>query len=221
MIVFLLLLIAPVIGAQEVVSAEKFLQSVSDAFGKIKDLEATISWTQGKSGTWTGNLSYKNPVYLRIDFTSPRGQVLAMDAEQLTIYVPSYDVVMTQKFKRRSEGQLLDLMSAKGLSTLQRNFSVSYLSGPSMVPLEDGSREQVWKLKLTPTTASTGYKSMVISITKDYLYRRIEGTRTDGESDSLDFTGVRVNQNLPDARFRYDPPPTANVIPDMLFDAQE
>ncbi len=223
-VAFALLLVAlaaPVAGAQDV-SAEKFVQKMSADFGAMKDLEAAITWRSGSNGTWTGALSYKNPVSLIIKFSNPRGQVIAMNAEQLTIYVPSLDVVMSQQFKKRSEGALLALMTAKGLSMLQQSFTVAYLSGPAAVDLDESSNEQVYKLKLTPNTATTGFRSMVISVSKaTNLYRRIEGTRTSGEVDVLDFTSIKVNQNLPDTLFDYVPPPTANQYPDFLFDSQQ
>ena len=219
--IVLLLIAAGWLPAQEILSAEKFLDAVSQKFGAVKDLEADIAFSQGKNGAWQGTLSYKTPLYLRIDFSVPKGQFLAIDAEQLVIYVPSLNVVMVQALKKRSSGQLAEMITAKGLGMLSRNFSVAWATGPDPVPLEEGSREQVFKLKLTPRIASTGFRSMMLSVTKDYLVRRIEGVRADGEKQALDYLDVRVNQNLPDQRFRIDTPPDANIIPDFLFDPEE
>ena len=217
----LLVFAAGAAGSQEILSAEKFLDAVSKQFGAITDMEADISFTQGTGNAWRGTLSYRTPLYLRIDFTNPKGQYIAIDAEQLVIYVPSLNVVMVQALKRRSSGQLSEMVTAKGLGMLSRNFSVAWATGPDPVPLDDGSPEMVYKLKLTPRVASTGFRSMVLSVTRDRVFRRLEGVRADGERQALDYLGVRINQNLPDQRFRIDTPPDANIIPDFLFDPEE
>ena len=217
----LLVLACGAAGSQEILSAEKFLDAVSKQFGAITDMEADISFSQGANGTWRGTLSYRTPLYLRIDFTNPKGQFIAIDAEQLVIYVPSLNVVMVQALKKRSSGQLAEMVTAKGLGMLTRNFSVAWATGPDPVPLDDGSPEMVYKLKLTPRVASTGFRSMVLSVTRDRVFRRLEGVRADGERQALDYLSVRINQNLPDQRFRIDTPPDANIIPDFLFDPEE
>ena len=208
-------------GAQQILSAEKFLEAVSQKFATVNDMEASVTFTQGKSSTWQGTLSYRSPLYLRIDFTSPKGQFLAIDAEQLVIYVPSLNVVMVQALTKRSSGQLAEMATAKGLTMLSHNFSVAWATGPDPVPLEDGSSETVYKLKLTPRVASTGFTSMVLSVTREYLFRRLEGVRADGEKQVMDYAGVKINQNLPDQRFRIDTPADANIVSDFLFDSTE
>ncbi len=37
----------------------------------------------------------------------------------------------------------------------------------------------------------------------------------------MDFANMKTNQNIPDSRFQYDPPPFANVVEDFLFDPNE
>jgi outer membrane lipoprotein-sorting protein len=220
-IAIILVLAAGAAGSQEILSAEKFLDAVSKQFGAITDMEADIAFTTGTNGTWRGTLSYRTPVYLRIDFSNPKGQFIAIDGEQLVIYVPSLNVVMVQALKKRSSGQLAEMITAKGLGMISRNFSVAWATGPDPVPLDEGSREMVYKLKLTPRVASTGFRSMTLSVTRDRVFRRLEGVRADGERQVLDYLSVRVNQNLPDQRFRIDTPPDANIIPDFLFDPEE
>lgn len=217
----LLVLAVGATAAQETLSAEKFLEAVSKQFGALKDMEADIAFTQGANETWRGTLSYRTPLFLRIDFSTPKGQFLVIDGQQLVIYVPSLNVVMVQALKQRSSGQLAEMITAKGLGMLSRNFSVAWATGPDPVPLDEGSPEMVYKLKLTPRVASTGFRSMVLSVTRDRVFRRLEGVRADGERQVLDYLSVRTNQNLPDKRFSIDTPADANIIPDFLFDPEE
>jgi hypothetical protein len=129
--------------------------------------------------------------------------------------------MMVQALKQRSSGQLAEMITAKGLGMLSRNFSVAWATGPDPVPLEAGSSEMVYKLKLTPRVASTGFKSLTLSINRDRVFRRFEGVRNDGETQVMDYRNVRTNQNLPDSRFRIVTPPDANIVADFLFDPEE
>ncbi len=204
--------------AQEIVSAEKFFAALSTSFGAIKDYVADLTITQGKTVS-RGKISYKSPFFLRIDFDDPKGQVVVFDGEKLTFFSPQYEVVLEQKYKKKGSAQIENLASSQGLTILQRNYSVAYLTGPAPVPLDDGSREMVTKLRLT-SHGTTGFSQLIISA-RDSLIRRIEGTEVNGDKVTMDLTNVRVNQGVPDERFNYDPPPYANVISDWLFDPEQ
>jgi outer membrane lipoprotein-sorting protein len=204
--------------AAEIVSAEKFVAGLSASYGKVKDYEAIIVITQGKT-TSRGKLSYKSPMFLRIDFDDPPKQVLNFDGQKLTFYSPANEVILEQKYKKKTPSQVEAMATSQGLAIMQRNYSIAYLSGPAPVPLEDGSKELVVKLKLT-AHGSTSFSQMIVSV-KDSLIRRVEGTQSSGDRIVMDFINIRTNQGVPDSRFAYDAPPYANVIQDWLFDPEE
>jgi outer membrane lipoprotein-sorting protein len=206
---------------QEILSAEKFFDGVSAEYGKVNDYTANVTITEGKNDPWRGRLSYKSPVYLRIDFDVPKGQVLVMDGEKLTIYVPGLDVVLVQRFKRKSPSVLAAMASKQGLNMLRTNYGVAFNSTPGFVPLEEGSREQVTMLRLTPKSSGAPFNEIILSIGKDNLIRRMDALQSNGSRLVLDLTGVKYNQSIPDARFEYDPPPVANVQDDFLFNSSE
>ncbi len=204
-----------------IVSADRFFSDVSASYGKIKDYEAALSITKGKD-VQTARLSYKAPLFLNVRFDNPKDQVINFDGEKLTVYDPVDQVVLEQSYKQRSPAELAGLVSGQGLQMMQRNYSVAYLTGPDPVPLDDGSREMVVKLKLLARTV-TSFSQYIISVSRDLnkdflLIRRIEGTQASGDRIVFDFTSIRVNQGIPDSRFSYDAPPYANVQPDWLFD---
>jgi len=207
---FILMLLVPCAAfsqAADLVSAEKYFAGISAGYQKVKDYDAVITITQGKT-TSRGKLSYKSPMYLRIDFDDPPKQVLNFDGEKLTFYSPANEVILEQRYKKKSPSQVEAMATSQGLLIMQRNYTIAYLSGPSPVPLEDGSREMVVKLKL------------IVSV-KDSLIRRVEGTQSSGDKITMDFANIRTNQGVPDSRFEYDAPPYANVIQDWLFDPEE
>jgi outer membrane lipoprotein-sorting protein len=206
--------------AAELVSAEKFFANLSASYSKVKDYEAVVTITQGKN-TYHGALSYKSPMYLRIDFDDPPKMVLCFDGKKLIWFSPQNEVALEQDYKRKSNNQIEAMATSQGLVLLQKNYSIAFLNatGATPVPLEEGSRELVSKLKLV-SRGATSYSQMIISI-KDSLIRRVEGTQTNGERVVMDFANIRTNQGIPDSRFAYDSPPYANVIQDWLFDPEE
>ena len=216
----LCLLVPPVAFAQsaDMVSAEKLFANLSASYGAIKDYEANITITQGKAVS-RGRISYKSPLYIFIRFDDPANQVISFDGEKLTVYLPAEQVVLQQRYKKKSPSQIESLATSQGLLLMQRNYSIAYLTGPSAVALEEGSKEMVVKLKLV-SRGTTSYSQMIVSV-KDSLIRRVEGTQSSGDKVVMDFTNIRTNQGVPDSRFLYDAPPYANVIQDWLFDPEQ
>jgi outer membrane lipoprotein-sorting protein len=216
----LILCVPGLVSAQEILTAENYFDQVSARYGKIQDYTATISITQGET-VMTGTLYYKNPNLLRIDFTDPEDQVLVTNGSELTIYIPKYEVILVQKLRRRSQAALASMASEQGLNLLKKNYGVAYLSGPQLVPREEGSEEQVRKLKMESRSTAEGFRQIVLAIGRTGLIRRITGVTIGYEEFVLDLTDIVVNQNIPDTRFEYDSPPYANVYNDFLFEAED
>jgi outer membrane lipoprotein-sorting protein len=219
-IVILILSTCGLLSAQEILTAENYFDEVSARYGKIQDYTASISITQGET-VMAGVLYYKNPNLLRIDFTDPEEQVLVTNGLELTIYIPKYEVILVQRLRRRSQAALASMASEQGLNLLKKNYGVAYLSGPEFIPLEEGSQEQVRKLKLESRSTAEGFRQIVLAIGRTGLIRRITGVTIGYEEFMLDLTDIVVNQNIPDMRFEYDSPPYANVYNDFLFEAED
>ena len=202
----------------DMVSAEKFFSSLSASFGTVKDYEANLVITQGKTAS-RGRISYKSPVYLFIRFDDPANQVICFDGEKLTVYLPSEQVVLQQTYKKKTPSQIEALATSQGLALLQHSYSIAYLTGPAPVPLDDGSKEMVVKLRLI-SRGNSSYSQLIISVEGSYI-RRVEGMLASGDKVVMDFTNMRTNQGVPASRFAYDPPPYANVIQDWLFDPEQ
>jgi outer membrane lipoprotein-sorting protein len=165
----------------------------------------------------SGSLHYKAPNLLRIDFTSPADQVMVTDGSRLTVYIPLYRVVMSQTLKRRSAASVA---TRQGLIMLKRSYSIAYLEGPGKVPLDPSSSTMVTKLKLTWRTNSEGFREMILSVNNQNMICRIEAVTVGYQKIQFNFEDIRINQNIPDARFKYDPPASANVQENFLFEPE-
>jgi outer membrane lipoprotein-sorting protein len=133
--IFFTLLVAGTF-AQEIMTAEQYFDAVSEHYGTIEDYEANITINRGDE-TFTGTVFYKTPNLLRINFTEPEDQVLVVNNEKLMLHLPQHHVVMQQELKRHSEAGLASMASSKGLELLKRSYSVAFLEGPQLVPLDE------------------------------------------------------------------------------------
>jgi len=215
----LFLLFAVFTFGQEILTASQYFDSISSGYGTVKDYTARLT-IQTKDATMEGTLFYKSPNLLRINFSEPKDQVINVDGETLTIYIPDQNVVMVQELKKHNDASLAVMANEKGLQLLKKGYSVAYLKGPDPIPLDEGSKEMVVKLNLVWRGTDEGYRQIIMSITKDGLIRRMKGITINYETFQYDFTEVKVNQDLPDARFKYDPPPSAYMMKNFLFEPE-
>ena len=220
---WLLLLILPVcilfpVNSQEIITAERYLRTVSERYGGIRDYEANIVIRSGSSEMF-GDVSYLSPAFLRIDFRRPADQVIVFNGELLTVYLPEYRAVLNQSItpsRRPAAGA--SMASAQGLALLSRNYVPSFVTGPDPVPLDEGSAEQAIKLRLARRTISEGFREIILSISPaTQLIRRIEGRTIADVQVQFDFTNIRINQGIPELRFIYDSPASANMYNNFLF----
>ncbi|MDR1216261.1 MAG: outer-membrane lipoprotein carrier protein LolA [Treponema sp.] len=209
----LILLISPVLAfTQEIVTASRYMEMVSERYSGMRDYEAKISIQSGSS-TMAGTVSYLIPSFLRIDFTTPAEQVIVFNGDQLTLYLPEYRAVLNQEVASGGAG----LATGGGLTLMRRNYVPSYVTGPNPSPLE-GSDESVVKLRLSRRAGAESFREIILSINPDTkLIRRMEGTTLGGSVIRFDFTNIRSNIGISEQRFIYDSPGSANIYNNFLF----
>jgi len=219
-LLFLLSAIFPVFS-QEIVTADRYLESVSERYAAIKDYEAMVV-IRSDTTDMTGSLSYLEPNFLRIDFTDPPEQVMVFNGELLTIYIPRLRAVLNQTVTpiRRSSTPAggASMASAQGLQLLRRGYIPAFVTGPEPAPLDERNREPVVKLRLTRRIASEGFREIILSIDAETgLIRRIEGRTNTDALVRFDFANIKTNLGIPEARFIYDSPASANLYNNFLF----
>ncbi len=221
-LLFILIVILGSSGAfgQEILTAAKFFDSISSGYGSVKDYTARITITT-KNRVMKGTLLYKTPNLLRINFSEPKNQVINVNGKTLVIYIPNQNVVMEQELKKHNSASLAIMANEQGLQLLKQGYSVAYLKGPNPVPLDAGSKEMVRKLNLVWRKTDEGYRQIIMSISADGMIRRMKGITINYETFQYDFTNIRINQDLPDVRFQYDPPPSAYMMKNFLFEPEQ
>jgi len=216
---FILIFSSVILYGQEIVTAGRFLEMVSETYAGIRDYEANIVIRSGNTDM-TGIVSNLQPSFLRIDFSRPAEQVIVFNGETLTVYLPEFRAVLNQSISRSrmSTSTGAGLASAQGLTLLRNNYVTSFLTGPNPEPLDANSAEMVVKLRLTRRYTSEGFREIILSINPETnLIRRIEG-RTIADGDvRFDFSNIRINLGIPEQRFIYDTPASANMYNNFMF----
>lgn len=210
--------------AQEIQTAQNFFKSISEYYANIMDYEADMEITAG-SQNMSAKVSFKKPNLLRIDFSRPETQVILFNGNLLTIYLPGSSSVLTQSVSKDSGAAGgANLATPQGLNLMSRYYLISYEEKNTAVTLDDleknpnGSSEMVIKLLLSRRNASEGFRNIVLSINPTTkLIRRVEATTPANETFRFTFYNYALNQNIPDARFIYDSPGTANTYNNFLF----
>ncbi|HOX18415.1 MAG TPA: outer membrane lipoprotein carrier protein LolA [Spirochaetales bacterium] len=210
-------------GAQDILTADRFLQQVGERYAAMADYEGRLVITTSR-GTQEGTVLHKAPNLLRIDFSNPAGQVISYDGATLLVYVPELRAILSQTVRAPEEGGAAGsagVATAEGLRTLRRNYSAAYEKGPEPVELA-GTPERVVRLVLNRKTVAEGFRTIVLSVSADTkLIRRIEGTTVANETIVFDFTAIKTDQGIAPSRFIYDAPNSANTYSNFLFKPEE
>ncbi len=221
----LCLFVISTLTAEEIMlTANAFFQSVSEFYGTITDYEANMGIT-ASSSSMEAKVSFKRPNLLRIDFSNPATQVILFNGSQLTIYLPGSSAVLTQTVSNDANTSTgANLATPQGLTLMNRYYTIAYVSDKKIMPLDDPEKVKnpsdvmVVKLLLTRKNSTEGFRTITLSINPDTkLIRRVEAVTTSNENFVFDFTNYALNQRIPDARFIYDSPGSANTYSNFLF----
>ena len=209
-------LISTTLWSQGITTASAYFKQISEYYGSLKDYEADFEIKIEKQET-AGKLSYKAPDLLRMDYSTPENQVICFNGDMLTIYLPDSSAVLQQSITQEN-GSAASLSTPQGLSLLSRYYTVAYETGQTAEPLEKGSDEMVVKFILSKKSNTEAFKFIKIAVNEDTkLIRRIEAVTPKNETFIFNFFDYKVNQDISDARFIYDPPSSANNFNNFLF----
>lgn len=200
----------------EITSAFDYFKTVSDRYAAIKDYEADMDIKADRK-KMSAHVSFKKPDLLRLDFSNPAEQVILFNGDLLTVYLPEASAVLQQSAEDTDE-QGFSLATPKGLSLLSRYYTIAYESTPDAHALDDTSDEQVITLSLNRKNTSEAFRTIIVAIdAQTKLIRRMTAVTPPGKQFVFDFFNYALNQNIPDRRFIYDAPSSANVYNNFLL----
>jgi outer membrane lipoprotein-sorting protein len=202
------------LSAQEILTATKYLEQVSERYSSIRTFVANISIQSGGTNMY-GRVYAMMPNFLRIDFSSPAEQVVLYDGENLMIFLPGERAILNQP---AAQGGGANIATARGLSLLRKAYVPAYVVGPDPVPIDPGSSEMVIKLKLARRSTGEGFTEIIMDISPDTkLIRRITGRTITDTTVRFDFSGISLNSGVPERLFIFEAPPASNMYNNFLL----
>ena len=222
--IFFLLCAAVSLSSQaQILTVSAFFKTVSEKYGQIRDYEADMIITANKN-TMHSRVSFKKPNLLRIDFSDPATQTIVFNGELLTVYLPGPRAILSQSLEGGSRARAANLATPQGLTLMSRYYSIAYETGQEPVALDESTagsaaEEKVVKLLLSRKNTSEGFRTIKLAVNPStLLIRRVEAvSAVTGEVFKFDFTDYALNQNIPDTRFLYDAPSSANTYNNFLL----
>jgi len=213
-LIVVIIAIPGIAAAQDIQTALSLFNQVAEKYGQVYDYSANVI-IRADNQVMGGHLYWKKKSRLRIDFSQPSQQVLISNGELLQVYIPKYNVTLTQKLD--STSNTAGLASSEGLTMLRRGYAIAFKSTPNLQPLDDGAGEQVYKLLLTWKNTNQGFRQIELAVTQSKYIRRIEGVTSDRKNIRIDFANVNMNIGIPDITFDYNTPPESNRYDNFLF----
>ncbi|HUF51577.1 MAG TPA: outer membrane lipoprotein carrier protein LolA [Longimicrobiales bacterium] len=157
--------------------------------------------------TSRGALYQRRPDRIALRFTDPAGDLLVGDGQHFYWYTPSIDAqqVLCSPVSAAGGGGGIDLQAQFVGNPVER-FQFT-LHGTESV---DGRPASV--LTLVPRQ-NAEYRSLKVWLdTRDSLARRFEITEKNGTVRRFDLDDMVINPSIPDATFRFSPPPNARIV---------
>jgi outer membrane lipoprotein-sorting protein len=230
-LVFLILfLLTPLVQAQDsgqdsLMSAKELAQILSDRFREtVKDYEGTIRWTQDDKIQY-GTLYFKNPQKMRINFIEPEGQVICTNGYELWLYIKYLNLILHQDILEKEkvkdeEGNTETvvnpiLINPVGLEKFLTDYSIEFFETKDPITYKDGSK--VYQLKLLRWRSSkNGFNTIFLTVQTNGLIRKVTGITAAYRQIVLEIDDVKINQNLSDLLFNYEPPAHAGTVENFI-----
>ena len=201
--------------AQDITTASAFFSRVSERYANIDNYAANITIKTGKT-TQSGRIRFKKPNFLRIDFYYPKDQYIIFANDVLNIYLPSLDIVLSQKADPSNSSP--SLATVQGLSLMKRSYIIAYETSASPKPIQEGSQEQAVILSMDRRNGSEPFRKLRVMISPETnLIRRIEGFPVIGEKVVFDFSSYKINPGIPGSIFVFEPEHTSTILNDFLY----
>ncbi len=193
-----------------------------DMYNKsLQSLQANVTMAKHNpqlnvTDTSVGSTSYlpkagKRPMYVRIDWTKPAEEQIAVIGEKYELYRPRLKQVIrgtVDKAKNNaSAGGALSFMNM-GRDQLKANYDVQLIGEEN---LKDSSGTTTWRLLLTPKMA-TSYKTAELWVDKDGTPRQVKITERNNDTTTVLLDNIRKNSTLSAEIFKLKIPSGVAVV---------
>lgn len=172
------------------------------------DFEQAVKWDEsGTRQTVTGRMEYKKKDRLRVEHILPEEQTIVADGAWLWVHRESTNQVIRTKLEdwKKTEPLAQGLLDLGQYATMQEKYDVKIAT---VTP--DGEHKKI-ALELRPKDDPKRFTLTLRLSTKDYFPADTE-LRVGGVVIRSLFKKIRYNPKIDDARFKFTPPPGADVF---------
>ena len=188
------------------------VKSIKKRYADIECYSADFKIVIDKGGKKTvqqGTVKSKFPSKLLVDFTLPYGQKIVSADKMMHIYMPSLNVVAEQEVTTE-DGSIFSSGTKNGLKRLFNKYHYKFDSKDQ--PVQDTDGKKYYTLSLKQKESRSGYRTLRLWITEDYLIKKVSGETAAGKKVDIEFSNIKTNENFSNGIFKFEAPSQARVI---------
>ena len=155
--------------------------------------------------TLGGEVLLKKPGRMRWNYDQPDKKMYLADGSELWLYEPEDQQAFKQDLKSSQLPAALAFLTGKG--KLTNEFNITFAPAPKL----GGPRDYV--LSLAPKQPQAQVKQILFVVDPEtFLVRETSITDSQGNTNDLLFSDIKINTRLPDGTFHWSPPAGTRVI---------
>jgi len=194
--------IAPMTGGLANGKLDEVLANMERVARTVKTIEADMRQEKrdvqiGGKEVYAGRILFlhagKSTDKLRIDYSIPQGQVVAVDGNKITLYQPAINqVILTTRSAQASQNQEFSFIATpyKSVPELKTQYNIVYVGD------EPAGSAAAAKLELTPKGASSAKKLTLWVEQSTWLPIKYQVVETNNNVTTFTLSNVRINGGL-------------------------
>jgi outer membrane lipoprotein carrier protein len=190
---------------------KEIVERVQKRYDAAKDFRARFNQTLtnaafGRKTSSTGEVLLKKPGRMRWNYAQPEPKMYLADGATLWLYEPEDKQAFKQDLKSSQLPAALAFLSGQG--KLSAEFDITFAD-----PKSPYGTARDYALSLSPKTPQAQVKTIVFVVDpKTFDVRESVITDQQGNVNDLLFSEIKTNTSIPEATFRWSPPPGVRLI---------
>lgn len=197
-------------AAKTEVKLQAVLTGIDRYYESVSSLTAAFSQTVEvpvleKSERYAGKMYFRKPDLMRLEYTSPKGQLMVADGQYYWFFQPQNDI--PQAMRARMDRVSSDVPRYVLGGNLAARFDVT------LVGLESRGGANCYVLDLAPRKASPYYRNLRAWVDEStFATRAVRYEDESGNFNTFDLTGLKENAAIDAGKFRFSPPRGTQIL---------
>ncbi len=208
---FLIISLPGIVPAEELPPIDDVVQKLQHTYEKTEDFKAnfrqeTTIKSIKKTEIEEGSVFFKNPKNMLWDYTRPRAKKLVINQRTAWLYLPQEKAAYKQKAENIFQSKAL-IRFLSGLGKLKHDFAITYAEPKAL------DKNGNYLLLLTPLEKNSILNPIQITLDKSKFYiLQVSFNDTFGNSTSVKFSNILINNGLTDKMFQFQPPAGVSIF---------